>query len=130
MDTDSSQLSEKEREALVDFLEFRLPLDEFGKRIKGRMTFDFRPSHAANYTRGVTKSCAPAKPPVVVTRRHLIRAHGAWKREQVSLLDLKDWASMLTMNDDYELVESESELIAEWLNTIVVDGIVTDPNPC
>jgi len=59
----------------------------------------------------------------------LVTAYSRWKEGAVTSAQLADWASMLTMNDDFVFDEAEQELVAEWLNQIVVNDKVTNPKP-
>ena len=127
VEENTSQLTNEQRTALENFRDLKISLEDLRASQVGRLDFNFAPT--GFYTRGIQKYAAPAEPGVLVTRKTLIQAYARWVAGAVSNADLADWASMLTMNDDFSLDENEQELIAEWLNRIVVDNDVTNPNP-
>ena len=129
MKTETSELSLEERLALEQFRDLEITLEEFRSRLARRVTFNFEGS--AMYTRGINKMTAPADPAVPVTLEQVRQAHRTWTTGGVTERQLSDWASMLLMNDDYEFLEAEQELIAEWLNTVSIPGeSIPSPDPC
>ena len=121
------KLNKTERAALENFRDLNITLEELGREAKRRVSFNFVPT--ALHLREIQKHTAPAVPAVIVSRQHLVAAYLRWKSGAISTKGLSDWAAMIIMNDDFELLPDESELLAEWLNQ-VMDGKITSPNPC
>ena len=122
------EITDTERRALESFRDLEISLEELGRLLRQRFSFDFTPS-SGPYTRSLEKQTDPAEPGVPVRREHLVHAYERWKAAEVDSYHLAHWASMLVMNDDYQLDENEQELISEWLNTLSVDGVMTNPSP-
>ena len=122
-----SELTDAQRQGLEAFRDFRISLQELPGTQQGRLRFDFASS--GHYTRSLDRAGSPAEPGVPVRREHLVYAYKKFAAAEVDTAQLAHWASMITMNDDYDFDENDQELIADWLNSVVVDGVITEPNP-
>ena len=121
-------ISDVERQALERFRDLEISIEQLGKALRRRMAFSFAPS--GPYIRQMQKHSAPAEPGVPVALHHLREARGRWKSGEMSREQLADWAAMLSMNDDYELLSSEEDMIAEWLSAVVAGEDVPSIDPC
>src|SRR5579872_495431 len=96
------------RAALEDFRDYRITIEEFLPRISQRAVFMLNPTDT--YMRGMQKFTAPLRPAVPVTWQHAQDAHRCWKRKGDSVKQLRDWAFILTMNDDYSIRRSKGQV--------------------
>jgi hypothetical protein len=115
-----TRIRKDERKALEDYRDLNISLEELRPLVIRRVSITFEPE--GFYQRGIMKHTDAAVPGVEVRSSHLQNAYAKWKEQKISEKSLRDWACMMTMNDDYELAEEESEVIAEWLNTVGFDG--------
>src|SRR5258708_7613242 len=111
-----------ERRALEDFRDLKISVEELRPLVEERVETYFEPE--GFHTRGIQKHTDAAVPQVEVRIGHLETAYRRWQEGKISEKDLGDWACMLSMNDDYELHEDESEILAEWLNIVCFNGVI------
>jgi hypothetical protein len=116
------RISPQERRALEDFRDLKISVEELRPLVEKRVAMYFEPK--GFHQRGIQKHTDVAVPRVEVRVGHLETAYRRWQKRKISEKDLGDWAAMLTMNDDYELHEDESEILAEWLNRVCFNGVI------
>jgi hypothetical protein len=112
----------RERKALEDYRDMKISVEELRPLVTNRVEMYFEPD--GFYQRGIQKHTDAAVPAVEVRIGHLEAAYRNWQEGKISDKDLGDWATMLTMNDDYKLHEDESEILAEWLNRVSCNGVI------
>ena len=62
------------------------------------------------------------EPGVIVTRDHIRNAVEKRKLGNLSEQELIFWATMLLLNDAFELDPNDQEFVAEWLNDVSFNG--------
>ncbi len=62
------------------------------------------------------------EPGVIVTRNHIRNAVEERKLGKLSEQELIFWATMLLLNDAFELDPDDQEFVAEWLNDVSFNG--------
>ncbi len=126
-----SKLSADERHALERFRDVSISLEELRRVLTRRMQFNFEGDEI--YTRGFWKTSAPAQPGVQVAMKHVRNAYHRWRGGSIKDRELRDWAAMLTMCDDYDLDEAdpEHESIVAWLNVVAIPSEpIPNIDPC
>jgi hypothetical protein len=113
-----------ERKALEDFRDMKISLEELRPLIRQRMSFEFEPRGFAR--RSIDKYLPVAEPGVLVSIGHLQDALNVWKLGKMSKGEIADWAAMLLMNDDFEIDETNEDVVAEWLNQVALDEVVPE----
>jgi hypothetical protein len=58
------------------------------------------------------------EPGIPVTREHIACALSKKRKGLITEKDLVYWATMLLMNDAYELDQTDEDFISDWLNDI------------
>ena len=61
------------------------------------------------------------QPGVLITKAHVENALGRKRLGIVSERDLVLWATMILLNDAYEIDERDEDLIADWLNDMSLE---------
>ncbi|MGA8109630.1 MAG: hypothetical protein WBD46_19735 [Acidobacteriaceae bacterium] len=61
-------------------------------------------------------------PGVIITRKHVERALDQQSQALITRNELARWATMLLMNDGFELDPQDEDSIAEWLNEVSFGG--------
>ena len=115
------KITKAERQAMEEFRDLSISLEELRPLIRRRASFNFRPGGL--YTRGIQKHADPAEPGIPVTVKHLDAAYLKLRKNELAADELSNWASMLLMNDDYDIADSPSDIIAEWLNCAVENEV-------
>lgn len=83
---------------------------------KGVLEFDFTPERR-------TSSChfnCP-EPGILITKRHI---ENALRRRHLRIVNERElvlWATMILLNDAYDIDEAEEGLVAEWLNDLSLE---------
>jgi hypothetical protein len=81
------------------------------------MKFDFD-AKANKGTRSMENNFVVPEPGILVTKQDIDNALSKRKRQEVTDKELVEWATMLLMNDAYELDQKDEDLIAESLNDL------------
>lgn len=105
-----SQLKAEHQEALQEFLELKLSLEQLRKRLTGSLEFDFK-----SHERNLTTHYGTPEPGVRVEMRHIRHAMDKQERGEITIQQLSDWAAMLQLNEAYDWHGPEAEEIADWL---------------
>ena len=116
-----AEITHVERQVLEEYRDLRISLEELRTLVSARMDFNFRAQ--SMYTRGINKHVGPAIPGIPIEIRHLEAAYSKWKNGELPMLVPSDWASMLLMNDDYDIADDESDVVAEWLNHAAIGEV-------
>jgi|SRR5947208_8647639 len=111
--TERRPLTDAEIAALRDFASLRINMSELQYRLRDvlRVNFD-----------GVTRTLEfffdDTKPSVLVDRTHLEQALEKRRLRLITEEELSEWASMLLLNDAYDFVPDDEDLVIRWLNDL------------
>lgn len=86
-----------ERTALQHFLNCEISLEILIEELKGQISLDFLPTQ-----RRFKSNFLLVAPPIKVEERHLTNALQKFQSGQCSDEGLKQWATMLLLNDSYD----------------------------
>jgi len=110
-------LSSEQIDFLKRFVLLETRLEDIRDVLAGVFDFDFGgPSRMA-----ITGFRVP-EPGVIVTRNHIRNAVEERKLGKLSEQELIFWATMLLLNDAFELDPDDQEFVAEWLNDVSFNG--------
>jgi len=110
-------LSLKQIEVLKLFVLFEANIEDIRKVLEGVFDFEFEGQIRA----AITGFRVP-EPGVIVTRDHIRNAVEKRELGKVSERELIFWATMLLLNDAFELDPNDQEFVAEWLNEVSFNG--------
>src|SRR5437868_2671524 len=91
----------------------RVGLEEVRRALRDVLEFNFEPEK-----RWINTYFLVPRPGISVTRKHIENALEKKREGSVSEKDLVHWATMLLLNDAYELDQKEVDFISDWLNDI------------
>lgn len=115
------KLTVKEIECLRRFAKFEISLWRVRVCLRGVMKFNFN-ARANKGTRSMETKFIVPEPGILVTKQDIDNALVKRNRREISDKQLIEWATMLLMNDAYELDPKDEDLIAERLNEISFNG--------
>jgi hypothetical protein len=104
-------------EILKRFALLEAGVDEVRDALAGVFEFDF----VGTIRTAGTKFRVP-EPGVIVTRVHIHNAIEQQRLGKLSERELIAWASVLLLNDAFELDPNDQEFVAEWLNNVSFNG--------
>ena len=107
------KLTIEQLEILHRFGLLEASIEDVRDSLAGVFEFDFAPGRrlAATHFR-------VPEPGIKITREHISNALEKRRQGQISESDLVYWATMLLLNDAYEIDPSHEDEIAVWLNDI------------
>ena len=111
------KLTDKEVECLRRFGKFQISLWRLRVCLRSVMKFNFN-AKANKGTRSMETKFIVPEPGILITKQDIDNALGKKKRQEITDKQLIEWATMILMNDAYELDPKDEDLIAEWLNAI------------
>jgi hypothetical protein len=106
-------LTDFQLDVLRRFAIFEASMEEVQSTLRGVFRFDFE--------RGVRTAetlFRVPEPGVLITRGHVETALNLKRHGKISEPDLALWATMLLVNDAYELDPEDEDFIAEWLSDL------------
>jgi len=98
---------------LEQYSRFEVGLNKVRGALRDVMEFNFEVDK-----RWVNTFFLVPEPGIQITREHIANALAKKREGLISERDLVYWASMLLMNDAYELDSQDEGFIADWLNDI------------
>jgi hypothetical protein len=111
--TELPALTPDQFEVLRRFVVFEARIEDIRRSLAGIFDFDLDAER-----RTANSHFEVPEPGILVTRDHIAKALEREQRGGISQRELIDWATMLLLNDAYQLDPSEEEFVAEWLNRI------------
>lgn len=111
--TELPELTAEQMTVLSRFAHFEASLDEVRRALAGVFDFELNPERrsASTYFR-------IPEPGIVITREHILQALELKRRGLIFEQDLVYWATMLLLNNAYQLDPKDEDFVAEWLNNI------------
>lgn len=110
-------LSSEQIDFLKRFVLLEARLEDIRDVLTGVFDFDF----VGTSRMAITGFRVP-EPGVIVTRDHIRNAVEERTLGKLSEQELIFWATMLLLNDAFELDPDDQEFIAEWLNDVSFNG--------
>ena len=107
------ELTIEQIEVLQRFRLLEVAIEDVRNSLAGVFEFDFAPGRRI----AATNFRVP-EPGIKITREHIANALEKRRLDQISESDLIWWATMLLLNDAYEIDPSHENEIADWLNDI------------
>jgi hypothetical protein len=111
--TELPNLTEEQIAALSRFARFDVGLEELRSALEGVFDFCLNPEN-----RSSTSAFRVPEPGVLITREHINKALEQKRCGLISEKDLVYWATLILMNEAYELDPADEDFIADWLNDI------------
>jgi hypothetical protein len=111
--TDPPSLTEEQLAVLSRFARFDVGLEELRCALEGVFDFRLDPEN-----RSSSSSFRVPQPGIVITREYIEKALEQKRLGLVSERDLVYWATLILMNEAYELDPADEDFIADWLNDI------------
>ena len=108
-------LTEEQLSVLRRFAELDADLETLLRALAGAFDIYFAPDVLY---RTATNHFRIPDPGIPITRAHIENALSLKREGRVSERDLVHWATVILMNDAYEIDTTDQDLIAEWLNDI------------
>jgi hypothetical protein len=115
--SEPSSLSLEQIEFLERFVLFEARIEDIRDVLAGVFDFEF-----GGRTRMAIVGFRVPEPGVIVTRGHIRNAVEKRKLDEISEQELIFWATMLLLNDAFELDPNDQEFVAEWLNDVSFNG--------
>jgi hypothetical protein len=106
-------LTEEQLEVLRRFASFDAGIEDVRRALAGVFEFDLEPE-----TRTSNGRFKIPEPGVRITKEHISRALENKRLGLISERDLVYWATMILLNDAYEIDPDDEDFIADWLNDI------------
>ena len=113
MPGDLPMLTPEQLETLRRFALLQVGVEDVRRSLAGVFEFDLSPELRT----AATKFRVP-EPGVTITRDHVSRALEQKRLGLISERELVYWATMLLLNDAYELDPKDEDFLADWLNNI------------
>jgi hypothetical protein len=110
-------LSSEQIDFLKRFVLLETRIEDIREALEGVFDFDFR-----GRSRTASVGFRVPEPGVIVTRDHIRNAVEKRKLGNLSEQELIFWATMLLLNDAFELDPHDQEFVAEWLNHVSFNG--------
>jgi hypothetical protein len=110
---DLATLTSEQLETLRRFALLQVGIEDVRRSLAGVFEFDLSPE-----LRTAATNFRVPEPGVVITRDHVCRALEQKRLGLISERELVYWATMLLLNDAYELDPSDEDFLADWLNDI------------
>jgi hypothetical protein len=110
-------LTPEQLEVLRRFASFEgVGVKDVLRSLDGVFTFDFSPER-----RTASSHFRVPEPGVLITRDHVSKALDQRRLGLISEGELVYWATMILLNDAYEIDSKDHDFVAEWLNNISHD---------
>lgn len=106
-------LSVNQIDVLRRFVSMEASVEEVRRSLAGVFEFDLAPER-----RTATLHFRVPEPGIVITRNDVYKALERKRLGLISERELTYWATMLILNDAYQLDPNDEDFIAEWLNDI------------
>lgn len=113
MPGDLPTLTPEQLETLRRFALLQVGIEDVRRSLAGVFEFELQPK----WRIASTKFRVP-EPGVMITRDHISRALEQKRLGLISERELVYWATMLLVNDAYELDPKDEDFVANWLNDI------------
>jgi hypothetical protein len=113
MPGDLPTLTPEQLETLRRFALLQVGVEDVRGSLAGVFEFELTPER-----RTATTNFRVPEPGVMITRDHICRALEQKRLGSISERELVYWATMLLLNDAYELDPNDEDFLAEWLNDI------------
>jgi hypothetical protein len=110
---DLPTLTSEQLETLRRFALLQVGVEDVRRSLLGVFEFELTPER-----RTATTNFRVPEPGVMITRDHVRRALEQKRLSLISERELVYWATMLLLNDAYELDPDDEDFLAEWLNDI------------
>ncbi len=110
---ESPSLTEEQLSILRRFASFDAGIDEIRRALSGVFQINLQPE-----LRTAERRFKIPEPGVRITKEHISRALENKRLGLISERDLVYWATMILLNDAYEINPEEEDFIADWLNDI------------
>jgi hypothetical protein len=111
--TDLPILTPEQFEVLRRFAALEVGVEEVRRSLDGVFEFDLDPQR-----RTASVRFRVPEPGIAITRDHISKALERKRLGTISERELVYWATMLLLNDAYEIDPKDEDFIAEWLNDI------------
>jgi hypothetical protein len=111
--TELPALTARQLDVLRQFAEFKANVEEVRYALANVFEFDLNPER-----RTASSLFRVTDPGIWVTRDHIANALNCEQRGSISHSELINWATMLLLNDAYQLDPKDEDFVAEWLNRI------------
>jgi hypothetical protein len=92
---------------------FDIGLDEMLQSLAGVFEFNFQPNRRTANTNFIIP-----EPSVLIARKHIKDALERHRASLISSLELMKWATVILLNDAYDISEEDQDFIAESLNEL------------
>jgi hypothetical protein len=113
---DLTKLTADQVHAHERFAWMEITVEELQGVCRGAIEFDFGQTE-----RRFSGHFVLPEPGVLITKQHIENALNRKRLGIVSERELVLWATMILLNDAYEIDSADEDLIAEWLNDISFD---------
>ena len=113
-------LTSHQLEVLERFAKFEASAEEVRHKLRDVFDFDFE-----SPVRTVFTSFLVLEPGVLVTRACILEGFERMRSEAISKIEFMQWATMLLLNDGFEIDARDDDWIAEKLNAITFGEPVT-----
>jgi hypothetical protein len=110
-------LSSEQMDFLKRFVLLEARMEDIREVLDGVFDFDFR-----GRSRTASVRFRVPEPGVIVTRNNILHAVERRKLGKLSEQELIFWATMLLLNDAFELDPNDQEFVSEWLNEVSFNG--------
>jgi hypothetical protein len=110
---DLPTLTLEQLEVLRRFALLQVGVEDVRRSLAGVFEFELTPAQ-----RTAATNFRVPEPGVAITRDHVYRALEQKRLGLISEQELVYWATMLLLNDAYELDPKDEDFLAEWLNDI------------
>jgi hypothetical protein len=110
---DLPTLTPEQLETLRRFALLQVGVQDIRRSLAGVFEIELTPER-----RTAATNFRVPEPGVMITRDHISRALEQKRLGLISEQELVYWATMLLLNDAYELDPSDEDFLAEWLNDI------------
>ena len=110
-------LSSEQMDFLKRFVLLEARMEDIREVLDGVFDFDF-----IGQSRIASTRFRVPEPGVLVTRNHILHAVERRKLGTLSEQELIFWATMLLLNDAFELDPNDQDFVAEWLNEVSFNG--------
>ena len=106
-------LTPEQLQVLRRFAALENDIEDVRRSLSGVFDFDLEPVR-----RTASVHFKVPEPGILVTRNHIYKALDQKRLGLISERDLVYWATMLLLNDAYEIDPEDENFVADWLNDI------------
>jgi hypothetical protein len=119
--TEMPSLTNEQMAILSRFARFDVGLEEVRRTLADVFVFSLDPEN-----RSAKSSFRVPEPGILITKEHINRALEQKRLGLISERELVYWATLILMNEAYELDSVDEDFIADWLNEISYSLDATD----